>query len=39
VLVYRALVMIFPVIAAPPEEASREAPVAARVSEPEEATR
>jgi len=39
VLVYRALVMIFPVIAAPPEEASREAPVAARVPEPEEATR
>jgi Ni/Fe-hydrogenase subunit HybB-like protein len=39
VLVYRALVMIFPVIAAPPEGASREAPVAARVPEPEEATR
>jgi len=38
VLVYRAIVMIFPVIAAAPEEAPREVLVAAPASEPEGAT-
>jgi len=39
VLVYRALVMIFPVIAAPPLETPREVAVTAPASEPEGATR
>jgi Ni/Fe-hydrogenase subunit HybB-like protein len=39
VLVYRALVMIFPVIAATPEEAPREVLVTAQASEPEGAIR
>jgi Ni/Fe-hydrogenase subunit HybB-like protein len=39
VLVYRAIVMIFPVIAAAPEAAPREVRVAAPASEPEGATR
>jgi len=39
VLVYRAMVMIFPVIAAPPAEAPREVLVTAPAAEPEGATR